>query len=366
MLMKRLISYSFVFMMLLLCLPVSAQQQLTGVVIDAETGDAIPYASVAYQGHHVAVVSDANGHYCIARHEGWNITFSSVGYKPHIVAVKGSTKRKMEIKLKPDNRQLAEVKIKAKRQRYSRKNNPAVELMRKVIAAKKETDLGRILDGAASIIIFVPVYCAIVWRAYQYHAMEFRWLGLSDTPQHALAYGLTLFAIALFSGFVCHSGQCRLSDYYRQIHLFFLKGEKGSELSSSPLQQQRYNAMPWKGHLLEKLFQKTYVNYTLQQERSTPEFQRLKQSLTQTYGGVENMPQPLRDAFRRRSLPLMPLTNILTFNTRAITLYICCLIDLPWLYFLIETIVLSALCEYMRRRHERMSAELRLEFQIDS
>ncbi len=143
MLMKRLISYSFVFMMLLLCLPVSAQQQLTGVVIDAETGDAIPYASVAYQGHHVAVVSDANGHYRIARHEGWNITFSSVGYKPHIVAVKGSTKRKMEIKLKPDNRQLAEVKIKAKRQRYSRKNNPAVELMRKVIAAKKETDLGR-------------------------------------------------------------------------------------------------------------------------------------------------------------------------------------------------------------------------------
>ncbi len=230
----------------------------------------------------------------------------------------------------------------------------------------KQTQLGRILDGAASIIIFVPVYCAIVWRAYQYHAMEFRWLGLSDTPQHALAYGLTLFAIALFSGFVCHSGQCRLSDYYRQIHLFFLKGEKGSELSSSPLQQQRYNAMPWKGHLLEKLFQKTYVNYTLQQERSTPEFQRLKQSLTQTYGGVENMPQPLRDAFRRRSLPLMPLTNILTFNTRAITLYICCLIDLPWLYFLIETIVLSALCEYMRRRHERMSAELRLEFQIDS
>ena len=36
---------------------------------------------------------------------------------------------------------LKEVTVKSKRQRYSRKNNPAVELMRKVVAAKKRTDL---------------------------------------------------------------------------------------------------------------------------------------------------------------------------------------------------------------------------------
>lgn len=36
---------------------------------------------------------------------------------------------------------LAEVTAKAKRQKYSRKNNPAVELMRRVVAAKKKTDL---------------------------------------------------------------------------------------------------------------------------------------------------------------------------------------------------------------------------------
>ena len=37
--------------------------------------------------------------------------------------------------------QLGNVTIKAKRQRYSRKNNPAVELMQRVVAAKKKTDL---------------------------------------------------------------------------------------------------------------------------------------------------------------------------------------------------------------------------------
>ncbi len=142
-LMKRLIKLSVLFVFLLLCMPLSAQQQLSGAVVDAETGEGIPFASVSYQGHHVAVVSDINGHYSIERHEGWNLTFSSVGYKPYIMTVKGSAKKKMKISLKPDNHQLAEVKIKARRQRYSRKNNPAVELMRKVIAAKKQTDLSR-------------------------------------------------------------------------------------------------------------------------------------------------------------------------------------------------------------------------------
>ena len=48
----------------------------------------------------------------------------------------------------------------------------------------KNTQLGRILDGAASIIIFVPVYCALVWRSYQYHNMEFQWLHIADTERN--------------------------------------------------------------------------------------------------------------------------------------------------------------------------------------
>ena len=128
----------------LLCLsawlPLGAQQ-ITGVVTDAETGEAIPFASVVYQGHHVAVVSDINGQYTIPRHEGWNITFSTIGYKSHIVPINSKTKERLNIALKPDKQQLAEVTVKAKRQRYSRKDNPAVELMRRVVAAKKKTDL---------------------------------------------------------------------------------------------------------------------------------------------------------------------------------------------------------------------------------
>ena len=222
----------------------------------------------------------------------------------------------------------------------------------------KMTPLGRILDGAASIIIFIPVYCAIVLRCYQHHGMEFSWFGIADTEQGAVIYALVLFAIGLFSGFICHAGQCRISDYYRQIHLFFLKGEAGSELSTSAKQSALYDAMPWRGHLIEKYFLKTYINYTRKQEQSTPAFQQLTATIRKKYGDASNFPQTLRDEFRQQSLPLMPLTNILTFNTRAIALYVSCLIDLPWLFFVFEIIVLSVLRAYMRWRHERFCQQL--------
>ncbi len=227
----------------------------------------------------------------------------------------------------------------------------------------KKTQLGRILDGAASIIIFIPVYCAIVWRCMQHHALEFHALGISETEQHVAIYGCCLFVTALFSGIVCHGGQCRLADYYRQVHLYFLNGAQGSELSTSDLQQQRYLKMGWKGHRIEKAFLKTYVSYTHKQEHATPNFQQLMSVLREKYGDANNIPDDFRRDFRQQSLPLMPLTNILTFNTRAIALYTCCLIDLPWLYFVFEIVIMSILCEYMRVRHEHLSQQLTLSLQ---
>ena len=102
-------------------------QNISGVVSDAETGECIPYASVIYKGHHVAVVADIEGRYTIARHNGWIITFSAVGYIAQDVTIDANSKSKMNIKLKPDNRQLKQVTISSKKGRYSRKNNPAVE-----------------------------------------------------------------------------------------------------------------------------------------------------------------------------------------------------------------------------------------------
>ena len=120
-------------------LPVKAQ--LRGYIIDDATGDSIPYASAIYKGHGVAVASNINGRYSIPRHEGWVLTFSAVGYTSQDISITASTKQTLNVRLKPDTKMLKEVTVKSKKQRYSRKNNPAVELMKKVVEHKKQTDL---------------------------------------------------------------------------------------------------------------------------------------------------------------------------------------------------------------------------------
>ena len=126
--------------LLVLTIPLGAQT-ITGVVTDAETGDSIAYASIVYKGHHVSAVSDYYGRYSIARHEGWNITVSAVGYAARIIPINAKTKKTLNITLKPDDQTIGEVVVSQKRDKYSRKNNPAVELMKRVVAAKKKTDL---------------------------------------------------------------------------------------------------------------------------------------------------------------------------------------------------------------------------------
>jgi hypothetical protein len=133
---KALLSLLF-----LLFFSLTTHAQIHGVVIDAEKGDTILYPSATYRGHHIAVSGNAMGEYSIERHNGWQLTFTAVGYKPRTITINASTPGVLNVKLKPDTRQLAEVVVKSKRAHYSRKNNPAVELMKRVIAAKKRTNL---------------------------------------------------------------------------------------------------------------------------------------------------------------------------------------------------------------------------------
>lgn len=130
----------FAFFLLAVTMTVNAQK-ISGVVVDAETGDTLLYPSASYKGHHVAVSGNAMGAYTIQRHNGWQLTFSAVGYKSKTVNVTASTPSVLNVKLKPDTKQLSEVVVKSKKGKYSRKDNPAVELMRRVIEAKKKTDL---------------------------------------------------------------------------------------------------------------------------------------------------------------------------------------------------------------------------------
>ena len=131
--------YFVVVLLLVSTLQLMAQQKITGRVID-EDGFAVSYASVQYRGHKIAVSSDSQGKFSIEKHPGWVLTVSALSYKSQTISVNEKMDF-IEVKLKDDSHKLNEVVVKNKRGKYSRKDNPAVELMRRVIAAKKKTDL---------------------------------------------------------------------------------------------------------------------------------------------------------------------------------------------------------------------------------
>ena len=131
--------YLVVLMLVVSSLQLMAQQKITGRVID-EDGYSVPYASVQYKGYKIAVSSDGEGKFTIEKRPGLVLTVSALSYKSQTVKVDDKTSF-IEVKLKDDSHKLTEVVVKTKRGKYSRKDNPAVELMRRVIAAKKKTDL---------------------------------------------------------------------------------------------------------------------------------------------------------------------------------------------------------------------------------
>ena len=218
----------------------------------------------------------------------------------------------------------------------------------------KKSQMGRILDGAAGFVWFVPIYLGLVYRFYNYHDIEFSWLDIDNTMDNTYIATGVVFVLALISGFLGMGGQQRLADYYIQIHLFFLKGEKGSELDNSAQQQKLYDETPWKGNLIWKYFLKSYVSYTQKQEKATPEFQKLMGKLKDKYGSVDKIPAEVREEIHRNSLAIMKWNGLLTFNFRSGMFFIFCLLDIPVANFLFEIIGMSLLTYYINHRHEAL------------
>lgn len=203
---------------------------------------------------------------------------------------------------------------------------------------------GRCLDGFAGDVWFVAIYLAIIIRLFNV-----------PMPGTELRWGIWIFVLCAVSGILCHSPQSSLADYYRQIHLLLLKGKEGSELDSYESEHTKAMAVKGKkGAFWDYQFHSNYQHYCKSQERRTPAFQRLRAMATEKFGTLEKLPEPLKKEFITGSRPLMKYTNILTFNSRAITIYITCLLGIPWLYPILEITVGECLYIYMHREHEKL------------
>jgi len=191
--------------------------------------------------------------------------------------------------------------------------------------------LGRILDGFAGNLWFISIYAAICLRL---------------TP----VWGISIWILAAITGFF-HSRQASMADYYRNIHLSFVKGKHGSELSTVDSLREKNKTLTWSNDFLDKLAIIFYIGYTRGQEAWSPNFQKLRKLLGNTFKEAD-LPKNLKDNMRQSSLPLMKWTNILSFNTRAIALFVALLLKEPWAYFVFELTVLNTILIYMVKKHE--------------
>lgn len=211
----------------------------------------------------------------------------------------------------------------------------------------QKTLIGRVLDGFAGDVWFFCIYVAISLR-----------LMFQNMPATDVHWGIWIWVLACIAGFLCHSPQSSLADYYRQIHLFFLRGKEGSELDTYRSQRAIHDSLPKSGAFIARAFYYNYANYCKSQERRTPAFQAMMRALTEAYTSSASTPTALREEFLAGSRPLMKYTNILTFNTRAICLYITCLLNCPWVYLLFEITVMNLIYIYMHKKHETLCKKI--------
>ncbi len=198
---------------------------------------------------------------------------------------------------------------------------------------KQFSALGRVLDGFAGNLWFASIYVGICLRLY---------------PE----WGGWIWVLACVTGYF-HSKQAEMADYYRNVHLLFLKGKAGSELDNSAELTTKFKELTWSKNFGAKIVLFFYRNYTTDQENRSPRLQVLFRLLRERFGDVA--PESFRNDFREKSLPLMKYTNILSFNTRSIALFVSILLGWPWLYFVFELTVLNILLVYMVTRHEKIS-----------
>lgn len=199
--------------------------------------------------------------------------------------------------------------------------------------------LGRILDGLCGDIWFTAIYAAICLRE-NFSGGFF--------SHHLWAIWVLAAVTAVFHGI-----QAAMADYYRQFHLYFVKGKEGSELDTASDLWDKFHALSWKKNFWQKLVLMFYTNYTTGQEKRTPWMQRFRRLLRERFG--DDVPPSLKEKFRAQSKPLMKYTNMLSFNTRTIALFVAILVfRMPWLYFMFELTVLNVMLVFMMWRHERI------------
>ena len=145
--MRLLYRYCLVFCVMAIHVSIAAlaQQvpmtQITGLVRDSVSRQGIPYATVTLIGTDEGTLANEKGGFTInSRARFSRLRVSAMGYSPKDVEVKTGQGSVVLIDLSPTGVELGEVVVHKGKEKYSKKNNPAVDMIRKLRERRDDND----------------------------------------------------------------------------------------------------------------------------------------------------------------------------------------------------------------------------------
>ena len=142
--MKNTYIYIIAIAAMLTCTTLWAQDatdriRIYGKITDASTKEAMPYTSVRIRNTSNGCSSDNNGNFSFfVKSMRDTLIVSSVGYVDTRIPLTRKTRLPLKIEMTPTDYNLSEVTIKPKKEKYSRKENPAVILVRNIIKRRDD------------------------------------------------------------------------------------------------------------------------------------------------------------------------------------------------------------------------------------
>ena len=188
---------------------------------------------------------------------------------------------------------------------------------------------GRIIDSITDHLIFVGIYLHLTLRCLAEGASPAIWL-------LALAAGLS------------HAVQGAVADYCRNAYLFLVTNRSRAEFDSSTALRSDYEQLSWRRDPWQKFLLRTYLNFTLSQERFSPNLMQLRSAAQQVFPSV--IPEWLQTSYRTAAKPMFIWIGLLMTNARMLVLLAVLILGRPAWYFVVEVTALNLVLGYILLR----------------
>ncbi len=134
---------AIIFLIFLFCSNINSQNvAVSGVIKDSITQKPISFSNISFLNLSGGTYSKDDGTFSLKNNKGiTHVTVSCVGYDKKQIDVGAGTTNGVEILLRPASIELKEVVINPTKEKYTKKGNPAVELIQKVIANKDRNNI---------------------------------------------------------------------------------------------------------------------------------------------------------------------------------------------------------------------------------